>query len=230
MVFLVDNSRNNWDVMRAHSPFQLVQIWLATTLALLLSACALDSKRVETLPKPAPRVITVQATSTVDQLMTLILQARKLPQAEFIAERDRARTDYTQDRSDMNRVRLAVWLSLAPPAPTNALANNDDEIIALVDPIAFNGTVTATSPDPEVRALAVLIQSLVQVRKRQAELARETQVKTQGARRDELTVAQTEARNLRLKIEELEKQLAAYKSIFRSAPPRANDRSDVPPK
>jgi hypothetical protein len=195
----------------------------------IVGGCALESKRAELPPTPEPRVITVRATSTVDQLMTLILQARKLPQAEFIAERDRARSDYAQDRSDMNRVRLAVWLSLAPPAPTGS-GSNDDEIIALVDPVAFNGGSATTAPDPEVRALAVLIQSLVQVRKRQAELARETQVKTQASRREELTAAQTEARNLRLRVEELEKQLAAYKSIFRSAPPRASDRSDAPPK
>jgi hypothetical protein len=126
---------------------------------------------------------------------------------------------------------LAVLLSL--PNATSAAngANFDDEIIALVDPIAFNGANTLTAPEPGVRALAVLIQSLVQVRKRRDELARESQVKVQTARRDELTAAQQEARNLRLKNEELEKQIAEYKKIDRSvSTPRTPERSDAAPK
>jgi hypothetical protein len=202
---------------------------------LVLAGCIADPKRVDRSINPEPRVVTVSTTSTVDQMMELILQARKLSAQDFVTERDRARTEYAQDKSDLNRVRLAVLLALpnatSPANGANGGANFDDEIIALVDPIAFNGANSVTAPEPGVRALAVLIQSLVQVRKRQAELARETQVKMQSSRRDELSAAQQEARNLRLKNEELEKQIAEYKKIDRSvSAPRTPERSDAAPK
>lgn len=209
--------------------------WLAPAVIglglVMIAGCIAEPKRVDRSINPEPRVVTVSTTSTVDQLMALILEARKLSAQEFVTERERARADYALDKSDLNRVRLAVLLSLPNAAsPANA-ANFDDEIISLVDPIAFNGANTITAPEPGVRALAVLIQSLVQVRKRQAELARETQVKVQSSRRDEVVAAQQEARNLRLKNEELEKQIAEYKKIDRSvSPPRTPERSDAAPK
>jgi hypothetical protein len=209
--------------------------WIKPALAAIglitLAGCIADPKRVDRSIAPEPRVVSVQTNSTVDELMALILQARRLSPQEFVAERDRARADFTQDKSDLNRVRLAVLLCLPnATGPANG-PNFDDEIIALVDPIAFNGANTVTAPEPGVRALAVLVQSLVQGRKRRDELARESQVKLQSSRRDELTAAQQEARNLRLKNEELEKQIAEYKKIDRSvSPPRSPERSDAAPK
>lgn len=233
--FANDKSHNKLRPMHTLSPSPAAPSWLKPALIglglLTLSGCIADPKRVDRSINPEPRVVTVSTTSTVDQLMALVLEVRKLSAQDFVSERDRARAEYAQDKSDLNRVRLAVLLALPNTAnPANG-PNFDDEIIALVDPIAFNGANTITAPEPGVRALAVFIQSLVQGRKRQAELARETQVKVQSSRRDEVTAAQQEARNLRLKIEELEKQIAEYKKIDRSvSAPRTPERSDAAPK
>jgi hypothetical protein len=201
-------------------------------ILLFLSGCALEPNRIDTSGPPQPRVVTVQTASPVDKLMALIIDARKLSQSDLTAERDRARAEYNADKSDINRVRLAVLLSLpnsAAGAASLTPANVDDEIITLVDPVAFNGVSAVTSPEPEVRALALLLQGLAQDRKRWRELARESQSKAQAApRKDELTASQQEARNLRIKIEELEKQLAEYKKI--GVTPRASERSDAAPK
>jgi hypothetical protein len=215
------------------SPPRLSRYKLTLTAVPVLAALTGCIATPTALEKPPePKVVTVVTTSAVDQMMSLVLEARKLPPNDFGVERERARAEYAADKSDLNRVRLALLLSLPNPTVPTANANYDDEIIALVDPIAFNGANAVTSPEPGVRALAVVIQSLVQGRKRQAELARESQAKVQTVRSNEQTVAaQQEARNLRIKIEELEKQLAEYKKIDRSInSPRTPERSDAAPR
>jgi hypothetical protein len=206
-----------------------------------LSGCALEPAKIDRVPPPDPTIIMQPATpSASDALQTLLLQARKMAPAELAIEKEKVRAEFNTDKSEISRIKLA--LLLAQPAPSNAsaatLAADDAELTALVDPVAASaGTTTvvgsnSTEPrtsEAELKVLALLIQGNVQERKRLREQAREAQSRTQVAK-TEATKNEQEARILRTKVEELEKQLAALKSIERSVNSRTKTRPDPVPK
>ncbi len=214
---------------------------------LLLGACAIDAPRIE---RPAPTVETKvvlqeQPPSSADKLLQYMVQIRGLNSTDAQAERERVRTEYTADRSEYNRLKLAIALALpslptitigangnqltSVPAPTSA--NDDAELIVLTEPIAAASlSANGFATEPEMRALAMLIQSLAQDRKRLRDQTQEIQTKAQAKTREDVAAVKEEARNLRLKVEELEKQLTELKSIERSVNSRNTDRSNGAPK
>jgi hypothetical protein len=206
-----------------------------------LSGCALEPAKIDRVPPPDPTIIMQPvAPSASDALQTLLLQARKMAPAELAIEKEKARAEFNTDKSEISRIKLA--LLLAQPAPGNAsaatLAADDAELTALVDPVAASaGTTTvigSTSAEPrtseaELKVLALLIQGNVQERKRLREQARDALSRAQVTRA-EATKKDEEARILRTKVEELEKQLAALKSIERSVTSRTKARTDPVPK
>lgn len=206
-----------------------------------LSGCVLEPAKIDRVPPPDPTIIMQPAApSASDALQTLLLQAKKMAPAELAIEKEKARAEFNADKTEISRIKLA--LLLAQPAPSNAsaamLAADDAELTALVDPIATSASTTtvigSNSAEPrtseaELKVLALLIQSNAQERKRLREQAREAQsraqvTKAEGTKKDE------EARILRTKVEELEKQLAALKSIERSVNSRTKARTDPVPK
>jgi hypothetical protein len=213
----------------------------------LLGACALESARIE---RPAPTIETkliVEAhpPSVSDRLLQYMVQIRVLNGPDLQAERERVRVEFAADKSEFNRLKLALALALpslpttttgasgnqVTSVPTLSTAVDDSELITLTEPIttvsnAANGFAT----EPEVRALAMLIQSIAQDRKRLRDQTKEIQTKAHAKGREEAAASEKEARNLRLKVEELEKQLIALKSIERSINSRNTDRSDGAPK
>jgi hypothetical protein len=219
----------------------------AATLVTLLAACAIEPNRIE---RPAPPIepkvlIEPAAPSAADRLLQYMTQIRKLSYPDLLAERERVRTDFALDRSEFNRVKLALTLALPslPNTATNAVggliltvpslttAAEDNELIALTEPITAAGTAAnGTATEPEMRALAMLIQSLAQDRKRVRDQTREIQTKALAKGREEAVTKEQEARILRLRVEELEKQLTALKSIERSVNTRGTERSDGAPK
>ena len=206
-----------------------------------LSGCVLEPAKIERVPPPEPTIIMQPAVASAsDALQTLLLQAKKMTPAELAIEREKTRAEFSADKSDANRIKLALLLTLTAPgnASAAALAADDAELTSLVEPVATSAGMTTvvgssnTEPrtsEAELKVLALLIQGNVQERKRLREQAREAQARTQVARAD-LTKSEQEARILRTKVEELETQLAALKSIERSVTSRTKARTDLVPR
>ena len=79
----------------------------------------------------------------------------------------------------------------------------------------------------EVRALAMLLAGMAQERKKLRDLLRETQTRINTLRRDD--TKEMEVRALRSRVAELERNLAALKSIDRSVNRRSEtQRTETP--
>jgi hypothetical protein len=207
-------------------------------MGLSLSACTvLDPPRIERPVPLEPRIIErMAAPSDGDILMAYVLQVRKLSAEDFLVEQNRVRTEFSNNNSEYSRVKLAVMLALTPittatavapvaaatPAPATLASNGneDAELIALLDPLVFSVTASGSSAKPELRALAHIIQGMAHERKRLRELAKVAQTKVTVIKRDESSVL--ESRQLKVRIEDLERQLAALKSIEKSVGARGD--------
>jgi hypothetical protein len=206
-----------------------------------LSGCALEPAKVDRSPPPDPTIIMPPSTpSAADALQTLLLQAKKMSPAELAIEREKVRADLSVDKSELNRIKLALLLSMPTPgnASATALAADDAELSALVDPVAAAASTSTAAGTPgteartseaELKVLALLIQGNLQDRKRLREQAREAQSRAQVAK-TESTKREEEARILRIKVDELEKQLVGLKSIERDVNSRTKARTDPVPK
>ncbi len=210
-----------------------------------LTGCVLEPTKIDRKPPLESAVIMQPATpSASDALPGFLLQAKKLAPTELALEKEKARADFNSEKSELNRIKLALLLALPAPSNTPAatLAADDAELAVLIEPIvsgasgasgatantantATGGAVEARLSESELRVLGLLIQGSVQERKRLRDQAREAQSRTQVAR-TELNASQQEARILRTKLEELETQLAALKSIERSVTSRTKGRGD----
>ncbi len=199
-------------------------------LLCLLNACALDQKRAEL---PVTRLIVQPAPpSEADQLLAYLLQARKFEAREFAAEREQSRSLFQANKSDFNRIKLAVLLA-SMPLTANPNVVDDAELIALLEPMASRtNAVTEGNPaiakDTEVRALAMLIYAMAQDRKKLRDQWRDAQARLNALRRDDSK--EMEARVLRTRVEELEHKLAALKSIDRSVNRRSEPQRVESPK
>ena len=189
----------------------------------LFGACALEPKRVE--PLVARTIEQVAASSEVDQLLAYMMQSRKLDARELAAEREQMRNTFHSEKSEFNRVKLAMLLT-SSTATSAASANDDAELAALLEPLVrgANASTTDAAMDAqktEVRALAMLLAGMAQERKKLRDLLRETQTRLSTLRRDD--TKEMEVRALRSRVAELERNLAALKSIDRSV----NRRSET---
>lgn len=187
----------------------LFPIIALAALATFLSGCALEPPRTD--PEPPGAIAPVAPPSEVERLLAYAVQTRRLDPREFAAAREQARSAFQLDRSDASRARYALLLAMTPSTPQGT---EDVELIALIDPLV-NG-----ADDGEMRGLALLMQGIVQDRRKLREQLRDSQSRLAAARREEPKEA--ELRILRARIEELEKKLEALKSIDRSV----NRRSD----
>lgn len=192
---------------------------LLLTITASLAGCTLVPAHVDA-PAHEAKTATYQP-SDAEQLLTYILQARMLSPAEFAMEKDRARAEFAVDKSSYKRVRLAILMALSPPALTPAAVTEEAEFQALLEPLAFG---TSASPEPALRAIATLLQSVTQDRKRLREQLRDAVARGQATRREEAS-ALAEARILRIQVEDLEKKLNALKSIERSVTSRSTEGS-----
>ena len=193
----------------------------------LLGACALEPKRIE---PPQTRLIVQPAIpSESDQLLVYFAQVRKFDARELASEREQMRNAFQLGKSEFNRVKLAILLASTPTALLTpaASANDDAELIGLLEPLvngpsASTADTAAVANRVEISALASLVYGMAQDRKKLREQWRETQARVNALRRDE--TKDVEARALRAQVDELERKLAALKSIDRSV----NRRSESP--
>lgn len=199
---------------------------LLLLLACLLSACTLETKRAE---PPVTRVI-VQATepSAADKLLAYITQTRKLEARDFAMEREQMRGAFQTEKSEFNRVKLALLLA-STSTPTSGSFSDDAELIALLEPLVRDvNAPTKDDAQTGVRALAMLIVGLAQDRKKLRDQSRDAQARLSTLRRDDSK--ELEARALRARVSELERKLAAIKFIDSSVNRRADtQRADPQP-
>lgn len=204
--------------------------------AFLCTACALPPKR----SAPAPAGVIAQP-SEADQLLAYLMPTRKLDARDFLIEREQVRNAFRADKSEFNRVKLALLLATMPApamssttvAGTNANASDDAELIALLEPMlnTTSGLATGAPVRPtntELRGLAMLMHSLALDRKKLREQWREAQARLNALRRDD--TKDVEMRGLRAHVEELERKLAALKSIDRSVNRRSEVQRVEPPR
>ncbi len=186
--------------------------------ACLLSACAMEPKRAE---PPLTRLIFQAAEpSAADTLLTYVTQTRKLDAREFAIEREQMRAAFQTEKSEFNRVKFALLLA-STSASTPGNFNDDAELIALLEPLGRDGNApTKDDPQAGVRALAMLMVGLAQDRKKLRDQSRDAQARLSTLRRDDSK--ELEARALRARVSELERKLAAIKSIDSSVNRRAD--------
>lgn len=204
---------------------------LLLALAALVSACAVEPKRVEL---PVTQVVVQPAPpSEVDQLLGYAIQMRKLDARAFATERDQQRRVFQLAQSEFNRVKLAVLLASKPVSSTTASASDDAELAMLLEPLARKINTSNVGALPvadatEIHALAALIYSMANDRKKLRDLSREAQARVLSMRRDD--TREIETRALRARVDELEQKLAALKSIDRSVNRRAETQRIEPTK
>jgi hypothetical protein len=92
--------------------------------------------------------------SDVDNLLAYFQHIRKVPAAELGKEHEAARQAFLSSRTDLDRVRLAMLLSL----PGSALSD-EPRALELLDPVAKN-------PGGKFYGLAVLLAANLQERRR----------------------------------------------------------------
>lgn len=90
----------------------------------------------------------------VDRLLSYFEQIRKLPASELSRENDTARAAFNRTRSDFDRVRLAMVLSV----PNTAIAD-DQRASDLLDPVVKN-------QNSSLHGLALLMNTHLQERRR----------------------------------------------------------------
>ena len=182
------------------------QKFLLLTLTTLLSACAMEPKRLD-VPTTTRILVQPAPPSDTDQLLAYAGKLRKLDSRDAAIEREQVKATYLRDKTDFSRVKYALTLSLA------ASTNDDHELIALLDPLA-NIAPAPGAESTELRTLAQVLHTMAVERRKLREQLRESQAKVSLARREETREGETRA--LRAKVDELEKKLDALKSIDRS--------------
>ena len=130
------------------------------------------------------------------------------------------RAAFQTEKSDFNRVKFALLLaSTSTSTPGNF--SDDAELIALLEPLGRDGNApTKDDAQAGVRALAMLMVGMAQDRKKLRDQSRDAQARLSTLRRDDSK--ELEARALRARVSELERKLAAIKSIDSSVNRRAD--------
>jgi hypothetical protein len=148
-------------------------------------------------PQPAPPVAEARATppqpgAELESLLAYYDYLRKLQSAELVKEQDAARRVFGTDRSDLNRLRLALAQSFP-----GAAQRNDAAAQALLEPLLKEGEAR----DPGLRAFAVLLGASIAERRRHDERMREDQKHMEEQQK---------------KLDELQKKLEALTAIEKS--------------
>jgi len=104
----------------------------------------------------------------LERLLVYFEHIRKLPSAELTRENESARASFTRSRSDFDRLRLAMLLSV----PNTAIAD-EQRAYELLDPVVKN-------PASPLHGLALLMSTHLQERRRLEGSNRELQQNVQG--------------------------------------------------
>jgi len=133
------------------NPLRIVA--LAGLVAALAGCGALRS--IETADtEPRVKVDAPRPASDLDSLLLYFQHIKKLSGAELGREHDNARQGYARTHSEINRVRLAMMLSLP-----NTSFNDEPRALELLEPVVKN-------PQASLHGLAFLLSAYIQEQKR----------------------------------------------------------------
>lgn len=172
-----------------------------------LSGCAVDNTAQRVAPVAASPV--VATPSAAESLMQTIRELQNMTPATLAAEKDIAREAFERDPVQFRRLRYLLALNAAP-----ATATDDDKLLSAVEPLL---NTTTDDNDLSIKTIAQQIREVALSRKKLRDEVANVRSRnaniTANSKRDE---REPEVRALKLRIEELEKQIAAMKSIDRS--------------
>jgi hypothetical protein len=135
---------------------------LVGCFALLAGCAALKDAEMQ---EPAPSVQVQRPVSDVESLLLYFRHIGQLKENQLGREHEISRKAYARERSDFNRVRLAMLLGL----PNSALSDNA-RALELLEPVAKNEA-------GEFSALAALLAAQLHERKRLDATAQDLQQK-----------------------------------------------------
>jgi hypothetical protein len=172
-----------------------------------LSGCAVDNTAQRVAPVAAVPV--VATPSAAESLMQAIRELQNMTPAALAAEKDIAREAFERDPVQFRRLRYLLALNVAP-----ATATDDDKLLSVVEPLL---NTTTDDNDLSIKTIAQQIREVALSRKKLRDEVANIRSRnaniSANSKRDE---REPEVRALKLRIEELEKQIAAMKSIDRS--------------
>ncbi len=128
--------------------------WLLIALMTLLAAGCGVLRSLETGGEPWVRADGPRPASDSESLLMYFEFVRKLPSAELAKEHDTVRQLYAASRSDFNRVRYAMLLSV----PGTAF-NDDARSLEALEPLLRN-------PDAALHNLAFVVNAQIQEQRR----------------------------------------------------------------
>lgn len=123
--------------------------WLLLALAVLCASCQTTTAPRGDAPWPPS---SAAGQSDVDRLLQFHQRALALRGAELAREYDRTRLEFEKDASDLNRMQLALMLSIP-----GAAFRDDAAAVGLLQPILRD----RSEPGSPLRPLASLLQSYV---------------------------------------------------------------------
>jgi hypothetical protein len=166
-----------------------MRLALIGATALTLAGCALVKAPEPEVP-PAPGEAetarepdaepTREPAKDLERLLAYFQRIRRLPTPELSRENDSARVAFSRSRSDFDRLRLAMVLSLP-----NTAFNDDARSLDLLDPVAKN-------QNAPLHGLALLMSVFVQEQRRLGQSAQAVQQKLDALKSMERSLIERE--------------------------------------
>jgi len=182
-------------------------------LTLICSAALLAVTGCATVAPPSIPATTapapVSVASAADSLVAELARLQGMPPAALATVKESARDAFERDPADFRRVFYALTLFVAPSSPAD-----DDRLLAIVEPLILSGKPVEEAARVVV-ALA-LANAVARKKIRDEAIQQRNRAAAAGKRDDR----EAENRALKQRLEELEKQLVALKSIDRSVTSR----------
>ncbi len=125
-----------------------------TGVALALAGCGVLGPFETQEPAPWVQAERPQPATNTESLLLYFQHIKRMPTAELGREHDAARRAYTRGRSDFNRVRLAMVLSVP-----NTAVNDDTQALELLEPLMKNSRAA-------LHSLALLMGTYLQEQRR----------------------------------------------------------------
>lgn len=171
-----------------------------------MSGCAIDHAAQRAVPVAASAVA---KASAADALIQSLRELQNMPPAQLVAEKDVAREAFERDPVQFRRLRYLLALYAAP-----ASATDDAQLLNIVEPLLI---ATADDSDLSIKTMVLQMQQVANSRKKlRDEIASIRSRTINVAANNKRDDREPEVRALKQRIDELEKQIAAIKSIDRS--------------
>lgn len=158
-----------------------VRLVLIAAMALALAACALfKGPEAEAPPAPSEVESAREPATELERLVSYFQRIRRLAAPELGRENESARVAFARSRSDFDRLRLAMVLSLP-----NTSVYDDARSLDLLEPVVKNQSAP-------LHGLALLISVYVQEQRRLGQSAQAVQQKLDALKSMERSLIERE--------------------------------------